>query len=50
MVLETLLEILKELRSAAVFVISHDATFLKRLDAELFILEKGRLRRAGEVE
>jgi ABC-type multidrug transport system ATPase subunit len=49
MVLEMLLEILKELRSAAVLVVSHDAAFLKRLGAELFILEKGHLRPAGEV-
>jgi ABC-type cobalamin/Fe3+-siderophores transport system ATPase subunit len=44
MVLETLLDMLKELRNVAVLVVSHDEAFLKRLGAELFILERGRLK------
>lgn len=51
MILETLLDMLSEIRSAAVLVVSHDAAFLKRLNAELFLLESGSLRRlAGEGE
>lgn len=48
LVLETLLEILNEIRGAAVLVVSHDAAFLKRLNAELFLLENGSLRQKNE--
>jgi ABC-type cobalamin/Fe3+-siderophores transport system ATPase subunit len=44
-ILETLLETVSEIGGAAVLAVSHDASFLKRLGAELLILENGRLRR-----